>query len=190
MFNIGGERGFLFYPGQPVYCRKCCVYGDTSGDCDKGVKCRFCGTEDHSSKECKQKKVCDICKMAGHLARQCPEYSSTKRFSELNKMIARNLAKEAQRRSDYLARRQGSRARPANVGQPAAFSEPETNDAAPTAQSEAVNSEAGAATSARADAVSLEVAAGEDVGVEAERDGSPTSQLGVGVEEGQGARPL
>lgn len=41
VFTIGGEKGFLFYPGQPSYCRKCFVYGRTSNECDQRAKCRF-----------------------------------------------------------------------------------------------------------------------------------------------------
>lgn len=95
VFNIGGERGFLFYSGPPIYCRNCCVYGHTSGDCDQRAKCRFCGNVDHSSRECIQRKVCDICKKVRHLTRQRKEYFAAKRETEFHEMITKKACKTA-----------------------------------------------------------------------------------------------
>lgn len=73
VFTIGGERGFLFYQGQPKYCRKYLMYGHTNNECEMSEKCRICQQVGHKAKDCKAGKVCDICKRAGHLAKQCPD---------------------------------------------------------------------------------------------------------------------
>lgn len=44
-FTIGPNRGFLYYPGQPAYCRRCGGEGHVKADCE-GQRCRFCGAAD------------------------------------------------------------------------------------------------------------------------------------------------
>lgn len=89
VFNIGAERGFLFYPGQPSYCRKCFVYGNSSNDCDQKAKCRFCGKEGNFSKDCKELRRCHICKEPGHLAKQCDWHFSSRRWVALEERVAK-----------------------------------------------------------------------------------------------------
>lgn len=79
VFTIGGERGFLFYPGQPRYCRKCMMYGHVSGECDQELKCRFCGKGGHAARDCKEGRVCDICHKPGHMAKQCGSYQAARK---------------------------------------------------------------------------------------------------------------
>lgn len=126
VFTIGGERGFLFYPGQPKYCRKCFKYGHLSADCDEGLVCRFCNQSDHTARDCTKSKVCDICKREGHVARQCDKYQDAKRtFADI---VAReNFQRRMDAREKQRLRRSydvggGVRGGPAEVN----------NDAAPS----------------------------------------------------------
>lgn len=79
VFSIGGERGYLYYQGQPRYCRKCFSYGHIATECEMTEKCRFCKQIGHKAKDCTATRTCDICQEAGHLANQCPLYTSQKR---------------------------------------------------------------------------------------------------------------
>lgn len=139
VFTIGGERGFLFYPGQPVYCRNCSVYGHTSADCDQGIKCRFCRSPDHFSRDCTQKKVCDICKRVGHLARQCEDYLSAKSEATFHENMKKYAARRArQQRPCTEVPGEGSSMGHADAARSAAPPGSGANDVAPTEQGEAV----------------------------------------------------
>ncbi|KAG1928992.1 hypothetical protein F2P79_023214 [Pimephales promelas] len=70
-FSIGSNRGFLYYPGQPVYCRRCGEKGHMKMEC-KGEKCRFCGRADHEAAACTAPKLCNLCGSEEHLYRGCP----------------------------------------------------------------------------------------------------------------------
>lgn len=87
VFSIGGERGFLFYPGQPMYCRNCLSYGHTKAQCEKGQRCRFCGSADHLAAQCKEQRVCDLCRKTGHLARNCDLYKTAKRAQMFSDVV-------------------------------------------------------------------------------------------------------
>uniref|UniRef100_A0A9J8D6E7 CCHC-type domain-containing protein n=1 Tax=Cyprinus carpio carpio TaxID=630221 RepID=A0A9J8D6E7_CYPCA len=54
-FFIGSNRGFLHYPGQPVYCRRCGAQGHVKADCT-GQRCRFCGSAEHIATACPEPK--------------------------------------------------------------------------------------------------------------------------------------
>ena len=69
--SIGPNRGFLYYPGQPVYCRRCGGEGHVKTDCI-GQRCRFCGKTDHVASACPAPKLCSLCGKADHLYRTCP----------------------------------------------------------------------------------------------------------------------
>ena len=71
LFSLGGDRGYLFYPRQPVFCRKCRKYGHNGGGCS-GDRCRFCGQAGHTSKDCGAPKTCHGCGGSDHLFRSCP----------------------------------------------------------------------------------------------------------------------
>lgn len=75
-FSIGSNRGFLHYPGQPMYCRRCGGQGHIKSGCP-GLRCRFCGMTDHSSAECKAPKKCSLCGSEEHLYRLCPQRRRT-----------------------------------------------------------------------------------------------------------------
>lgn len=75
VFSIGGERGYCFYEGSLVYCRKCCDFGHTAAECkSEKIICRNCLEEGHTVKECKMRKKCDVCGCFGHFAKQCPAW--------------------------------------------------------------------------------------------------------------------
>ncbi len=70
-FFIGSNKGFLHYPGQPVYCRKCGAQGHVKADC-AGQRCRFCGSMEHVATDCPEPKSCSLCGGKDHLFRLCP----------------------------------------------------------------------------------------------------------------------
>uniref|UniRef100_A0A8C1S1M9 CCHC-type domain-containing protein n=1 Tax=Cyprinus carpio TaxID=7962 RepID=A0A8C1S1M9_CYPCA len=70
-FSIGPNKGFLYYPGQPLYCRRCGGQGHVKMDC-KGERCRFCGESNHVAGICTAPKCCSLCGSDEHLYRGCP----------------------------------------------------------------------------------------------------------------------
>ncbi|KAK1875560.1 Zinc finger CCHC domain containing protein 3 [Dissostichus eleginoides] len=48
-FSLGADRGYLFYPRQPAFCRRCRQSGHVEGGCN-GASCRFCGQGGHEAK--------------------------------------------------------------------------------------------------------------------------------------------
>ncbi|KAJ8335374.1 hypothetical protein SKAU_G00387160 [Synaphobranchus kaupii] len=71
-FSIGADRGYLFYSGQPSFCRQCQKFGHTAGNCAQGT-CRNCGQQGHNAVACPKPKRCHGCGKEGHLFRECPE---------------------------------------------------------------------------------------------------------------------
>lgn len=147
VFSIGGERGFLFYPGQPRYCRKCLSYGHTNFDCEFEQKCRFCGKEGHLARDCTAGRVCDICKTSGHLAKQCGAYHAARDWynPEFGRSGDPKQQRERQRRpSDVWG---GSAGVPA--GEPASSSgDPPTRPASEAAEEKAAEDAAGVSVTA------------------------------------------
>ncbi len=70
-FSIGPNKGFLYYPGQPLYCRRCGGQGHVKEEC-RGERCRFCGESDHVAAVCTAPKCCSLCGSDEHLYRGCP----------------------------------------------------------------------------------------------------------------------
>lgn len=70
-FFIGSNRGFLRYPGQPVYCRRCGALEHVKADCG-GQRCHFCGSMEHVATDCPEPKTCSLCVGKDHLYRACP----------------------------------------------------------------------------------------------------------------------
>ncbi|KAK1875548.1 Zinc finger CCHC domain containing protein 3 [Dissostichus eleginoides] len=65
------DRGYLFYPRQPAFCRRCRQSGHVEGGCN-GASCRFCGQGGHEAKNCTVPKACHGCGGKDHLYRSCP----------------------------------------------------------------------------------------------------------------------
>uniref|UniRef100_A0A3B1K1G4 CCHC-type domain-containing protein n=1 Tax=Astyanax mexicanus TaxID=7994 RepID=A0A3B1K1G4_ASTMX len=76
-FAIGPHRGFLHYPSQPLYCRRCGGLGHAKEACD-GRRCR---SVEHSTADCGAPRTCSLCGSEGHLYWSCPSRRST--FSSL-----------------------------------------------------------------------------------------------------------
>uniref|UniRef100_A0AAY4CTX1 CCHC-type domain-containing protein n=1 Tax=Denticeps clupeoides TaxID=299321 RepID=A0AAY4CTX1_9TELE len=72
-FNIEGNRGYLFYPQQPPFCKLCLGRGHTADACTN-MKCRNCLDKGHMAKDCTGPRRCKICGGDNHLARSCPQY--------------------------------------------------------------------------------------------------------------------
>nr|XP_006013558.1 PREDICTED: zinc finger CCHC domain-containing protein 3-like [Latimeria chalumnae] len=70
IINIGRDRGFLFYGGQPKVCHKCGSNRHLSSDCSKFF-CAKCGQQGHLSTNCEEEVVCNLCKEKGHLYLKC-----------------------------------------------------------------------------------------------------------------------
>uniref|UniRef100_A0AAY5EKV4 CCHC-type domain-containing protein n=1 Tax=Electrophorus electricus TaxID=8005 RepID=A0AAY5EKV4_ELEEL len=64
-FTYAGNRGYLFFMGQPAFCRGCQDY-----------VCRNCLGPGHQAKDCKNPRWCKACggggEGEGHLAHSCP----------------------------------------------------------------------------------------------------------------------
>uniref|UniRef100_A0AAY4B6S0 CCHC-type domain-containing protein n=1 Tax=Denticeps clupeoides TaxID=299321 RepID=A0AAY4B6S0_9TELE len=72
-FTIEGNRGYLFYPQQPPFCKLCLGRGHTADACTN-MKCRNCLDKGHMAKDCTRPRRCKICGGDNHLARACPQY--------------------------------------------------------------------------------------------------------------------
>uniref|UniRef100_A0AAY4B3V0 CCHC-type domain-containing protein n=1 Tax=Denticeps clupeoides TaxID=299321 RepID=A0AAY4B3V0_9TELE len=68
-----GNRGYLFYPQQPPFCKLCLGRGHTADACTN-IKCRNCLDKGHMAKDCTRPRRCKICGGDNHLARACPQY--------------------------------------------------------------------------------------------------------------------
>uniref|UniRef100_A0AAY4B6X5 CCHC-type domain-containing protein n=1 Tax=Denticeps clupeoides TaxID=299321 RepID=A0AAY4B6X5_9TELE len=67
------NRGYLFYPQQPPFCKLCLGRGHTADACTN-IKCRNCLDKGHMAKDCTRPRRCKICGGDNHLARACPQY--------------------------------------------------------------------------------------------------------------------
>lgn len=71
-FSIGTYTGYLYYPDQPLACRRCRQKGHYAADCDVEV-CRRCDTVGHSTFMCRAEPKCNLCGVSGHIYRACPK---------------------------------------------------------------------------------------------------------------------
>uniref|UniRef100_A0A3B3RA04 Zinc finger CCHC domain-containing protein n=1 Tax=Paramormyrops kingsleyae TaxID=1676925 RepID=A0A3B3RA04_9TELE len=62
-FNLQGNKAYLFYSGQPPFCRQCHSFGHTLEGC-ANLRCRncpcrsiHCNGEDHLARSCPQRKI-------------------------------------------------------------------------------------------------------------------------------------
>lgn len=77
VFSIGPNRGYLWYPGQPVFCRLCFSFGHSKENCQSGQVCRNCFKATHATTDCPEKRSCHLCGSRCHLARACPKVPRT-----------------------------------------------------------------------------------------------------------------
>uniref|UniRef100_W5LWX5 CCHC-type domain-containing protein n=1 Tax=Lepisosteus oculatus TaxID=7918 RepID=W5LWX5_LEPOC len=70
-FSIGPSRGYLFYPGQPLTCKKCFQRGHKAVDCTRAF-CRKCKAADHETANCGKLSTCNLCGSMDHVYRSCP----------------------------------------------------------------------------------------------------------------------
>ncbi|MBN3317972.1 ZCHC3 protein, partial [Atractosteus spatula] len=70
-FTIGSNNGYLFYPGQPLTCRRCGQEGHIALNCTEQI-CRRCGGIGHVGSACTEDIKCNLCGKPGHAYRECP----------------------------------------------------------------------------------------------------------------------
>ncbi|KAL7852909.1 hypothetical protein SRHO_G00186940 [Serrasalmus rhombeus] len=72
------ERGgrYLFYRGQPAFCRGCLQHGHKVSGC-RDVKRKNCLGQGLLAKDCKNPRRCKSCGGEGHLAHSCPRQEAT-----------------------------------------------------------------------------------------------------------------
>uniref|UniRef100_W5M3X9 CCHC-type domain-containing protein n=1 Tax=Lepisosteus oculatus TaxID=7918 RepID=W5M3X9_LEPOC len=70
-FEIGPNRGYLYYYGQPLVCRRYRKEGHNIVDCRERV-CRRCEGVGHFTSECKEEIKCNLCGGEGHVFADCP----------------------------------------------------------------------------------------------------------------------
>ena len=75
-FTFGGERVFLFYSGQPSFCRQCRGFGHMASGCAQ-FRCRNCGGAGHGAASCAAPRACNGCGSPGHIFRDCPTRGRT-----------------------------------------------------------------------------------------------------------------
>ncbi|MBN3272052.1 ZCHC3 protein, partial [Polyodon spathula] len=68
--QIGGNRGFLSYPGQPRRCFKCDTEGHEANECQVTF-CQKCRRKGHEAMDCNTPKSCSMCGSLDHLYREC-----------------------------------------------------------------------------------------------------------------------
>ncbi|XP_078477363.1 uncharacterized protein LOC144738246 [Lampetra planeri] len=69
--NIGGNRGYVVYAGQPKLCRRCGGSGHLAAACEARI-CYRCKARDHVVTECCAPALCNLCGNKDHLYRDCP----------------------------------------------------------------------------------------------------------------------
>ncbi|KAL7852802.1 hypothetical protein SRHO_G00185870 [Serrasalmus rhombeus] len=75
-FSLNGSKGYLFYRGQPAFCRGCLQHGHEVSGC-KDLNCKNCLGKGHLAKDCKNPRRCKSCGGEGHLAHSCPKREAT-----------------------------------------------------------------------------------------------------------------
>ncbi|MBN3326514.1 ZCHC3 protein, partial [Atractosteus spatula] len=64
-FAIGPSRGFLFYPGKPMFCRKCSGQGHIASTCNV-LYCKRYRMVGHEAGTCTCSLISDLCGAVGH----------------------------------------------------------------------------------------------------------------------------
>ncbi|CAJ0967215.1 unnamed protein product [Ranitomeya imitator] len=104
-FSVAGQRGFLTYAGQPLYCRKCFQFGHLQSTCEKSMVCRNCKQEGHMAAQCLMPRECDQCGDIGHLYRDCP-YAGPRRPTREEERREEEGKKREERRQEEEKKRE------------------------------------------------------------------------------------
>uniref|UniRef100_A0A7N8WTI0 CCHC-type domain-containing protein n=1 Tax=Mastacembelus armatus TaxID=205130 RepID=A0A7N8WTI0_9TELE len=80
LFQMGADWGYIYYVGQPPFCRRCRGVWHTEAECGNNG-CRICGQEGHNARDCTVPKACHGCGERGHLYRDCGKRART--FAEV-----------------------------------------------------------------------------------------------------------
>ncbi|KAL7852881.1 hypothetical protein SRHO_G00186660 [Serrasalmus rhombeus] len=75
-FSLNGSKGYLFYRGQPAFCRGCLQHGHEVSGC-RDLQCKNCLGQGHLAKDCQNPRRCKNCGGEGHLAHSCPGQVTT-----------------------------------------------------------------------------------------------------------------
>ncbi|KAL6454983.1 hypothetical protein MHYP_G00365800 [Metynnis hypsauchen] len=75
-FSLNGNKGYLFYRGQPAFCRGCLQHGHEVSGC-KDLNCKNCLGQGHQARDCKNPRRCKSCGGEGHMAHSCPRREAT-----------------------------------------------------------------------------------------------------------------
>ncbi len=88
-FFIGANKGYLYYAGQPLTCRKCGQKGHMAERCEN-IFCRNCMTAGHMAKDCNVPKACNLCGSREHMFKECPQRQ--KKYSDALRDIEEVIA--------------------------------------------------------------------------------------------------
>uniref|UniRef100_A0AAR2KTE4 CCHC-type domain-containing protein n=1 Tax=Pygocentrus nattereri TaxID=42514 RepID=A0AAR2KTE4_PYGNA len=81
-FSLNGNKGYLFYRGQPAFCRGCLQHGHEVSGC-RDLNCKNCLGQGHLAKDCKNPRRCKSCGGEGHLAHSCPRRELCRKCGKL-----------------------------------------------------------------------------------------------------------
>uniref|UniRef100_A0A3B1IHD1 CCHC-type domain-containing protein n=1 Tax=Astyanax mexicanus TaxID=7994 RepID=A0A3B1IHD1_ASTMX len=70
-FTLDGSKGYLFFRGQPAFCRGCLKYGHQAEGCEE-MECKNCLGKGHLARNCQNPRRCRSCGGEGHLAHSSP----------------------------------------------------------------------------------------------------------------------
>uniref|UniRef100_H3AHH8 CCHC-type domain-containing protein n=1 Tax=Latimeria chalumnae TaxID=7897 RepID=H3AHH8_LATCH len=101
--NIGRDRGYLFYPGQPKVCNKCGSSRHFGANCAK-LYCNKCSKTGHESSNCTNMIVCNPCNKEGHLYINCPR--SVNNCHSMDYIFNKTVEEDMDLEAEELARKQ------------------------------------------------------------------------------------
>lgn len=107
-FSIGSNRGYLYYPGQPIRCRRCGEEGHNAEGCKKDF-CRKCQKGGHTTATCVAQAECNLCGDSDHIFRNCPERAGSYAGATMSKKVV------SQDTPDIESSQQGLRSKEARV---------------------------------------------------------------------------
>ncbi|MBN3318780.1 ZCHC3 protein, partial [Atractosteus spatula] len=115
-FAIGSNRGYLFYPGQPLTCRRCGQEGHMALNCEAQI-CRQCDGIGHISSMCTEEIKCNLCGKQGHVYRECPKKAGSY-SAAISKSLKVGKTKSADREGERSGVEDGGRVAASVVNPP------------------------------------------------------------------------